>query len=192
MTSASPQKKRQPKMDSLQRASSSSTAAKLSEAQLSSTTSRTMASAMGLLPTPAKTPQKSPSPKSKAKVQAIARNLFHPADSPEVMLSPRKRSKQLLDSFGVNEDNDPFPIFTDSQDRIPEVDTSEENPFYVAPGAHGRATEPEAPRRRSKRQTVRVPGEGKVLIEEAVQRDDGMLIVLYVYPQRSLSYSSPY
>lgn len=187
MTFASPQKKRQPKMDTLQRASSSSTTAKLSEAQSSFTTSRTMASAMGLLPTPAKTPQKAPSPKSKAKVQAIARNLFHPADTPEVMLSPRKRSKQLLDSFGISEDDDPFPIFTDSQDRIPEVDASEENPFYVAPGAHTRATEPETPRRRSKRQTVRVPGEGKVSVEDAVQREDGMLIVLYVYLSRSLS-----
>lgn len=110
-------------------------------------------------------------------MRAIARNLFHPPETPEVMLSPRKRSNQLLDSFGISEDDNPFPIFTDSQDRIPEVDASEENPFYVAPGARVRAIEPEAQRRRSKRQTVRVPGEGKVLVEDAVQREDGMLIV---------------
>lgn len=179
-TPSSPEKKRQPKMDTLQRASGSSIA-KITETRSTTTRTTTMASAAGLLPTPAKTPQKAPSPKSKAKVQSFARNLFHPVEEPEVMPSPRKtRGKKLLDSFGLDEEDDSIPIFTDSQDRIPVVDANEDNPFYVAPGAPVRAPAPEPPRRRSKRQTVKVPGEGKVSIDDAVQRDDGMLIVLYV------------
>jgi hypothetical protein len=69
-----------------------------------------------------------------------------------------------------------FEIYTDSNARVPEKDTSAENPFYV--GEHAAAPEP--PRRRSKRNTVTIPGEGRVSIEEAVGREDGMLIMLYV------------
>lgn len=132
----------------------------------------------GMLITPAKTPQKPPNEKVKAKVKSVARNLFH-SDDDEVMPSPRKMRTQTQNpnSFYTAEAAETsFQIYTDSHERIPEVDHSAENPFFVG---HNAAA-PEAPRRRSKRSTVSIPGEGRVSIDEAVRRDDGMLIVLYV------------
>jgi len=126
-----------------------------------------------MLITPAKTPQKTPSDKSKAKIRSIARNLFH--DEDEVMPSPRKArtKKYVLDSFTADDEVDEtIQIYTDSHERIPEVDRSEENPFY---GNHTVAPEPS--KRRARNATVSIPGEGKVSLDEAIRREDGMLIV---------------
>jgi hypothetical protein len=176
-----------PAMDSTRRASgnltleSTATAAALLGFGAKNAESRTsrasVAAAAGLLPTPAKTPQKSPSPKTKANIAAVRRNLFH-QDETDVVPTPKRTrgKKHVLDSFAADDDDESFPIFTDSRERIPEVDPNEDNPFY-GPSI---PTAPEAPRRRSKRQHVTVPGEGKITVEEAVKREDGMLIVLYV------------
>lgn len=196
MTPASPQKKkRAPAMDSIRRApanfnlESTATAAYLNFGGKSNETGSaraTVAGIDGLLPTPAKTPQKTPSPKTKANVNAVRRNLFH-SEEAEVVPTPKRTrgKKQLLDSFDAD-DNESFPIFTDTRERIPEVDPNEDNPFY-GPTI---ATTAEPPRRRSKRQHVTVPGEGKITVEEAVQREDGMLIVLYVLPEFHLVFTS--
>ncbi|KAB5543043.1 hypothetical protein GE09DRAFT_235631 [Coniochaeta sp. 2T2.1] len=187
MTSpTSPQKKRQSAMDSARRASgsltleSTATAAAVLGFGGKTTESRTgrasMAAAAGLLPTPAKTPQKTPSPKTKANINAVRRNLFH-QDEADVVPTPKRTrgKKHVLDSFAINEDDDEsFPIFTDSRERIPEVDPNEDNPFY---GPSITTATSAAPRRRSRRQHVNVPGEGKITVEEAVKREDGMLIV---------------
>ena len=185
----SPQKKRMPPVDASRRASGTLTAEGtahaavalgLSPAPKSESLSRrtgAMAGA-GMLITPAKTPQRPPNEKVKAQVKSVARNLFH-SDDEEAMPSPRKMRTQTHnpDSFYSGEAAETsFQIFTDSHERIPEVDNSSDNPFFV--GQHTAA--PEAPRRRSKRNTVTIPGEGKVSIDEAIRRDDGMLIVLYV------------
>lgn len=188
MTPASPQKRRMPAMDSTRRASgnltleSTATAGSFLGFGGKPTESRsgraTVAGIDGLLPTPAKTPQKTPSPKTKANINAVRRNLFNNEEA-EVVPTPKRTrgKKQLLDSFGAGDDES-FPIFTDTRERIPEVDPNEDNPFY-GPTI---ATTPEPPRRRSKRQHVTIPGEGKITVEEAVKREDGMLIVLYVSP----------
>ena len=190
----SPQKKRMPPIDSSRRASGTLTAhgtataavaLGLSPAPKSDLLSRhtgAMAGA-GMLITPAKTPQKPPTEEVKVQVKRVARNLFH-SDDDEVMRSPRKMRTQAQNpnSFYTAEAAETsFQIFTDSHERIPEVDTSAENPFFV--GDHTAAPEPS--RRRSKRNTVSIPGEGRVSIEEAVRREDGMLIVLYVFPSLS-------
>jgi hypothetical protein len=168
-------------MDSTRRASgnlsfeSTATAAAVLGFGAKNTESRTgRPAAVGLLPTPAKTPQKTPSPRTKANVNAVRRNLFH-QDEADVVPTPRRtRGKNhVLDSFATDEEDESFPIFTDTRERIPEVDPNKENPFYGPT-----TTIPEAPRRRSKRQHVTVPGEGKITVEEAVKREDGMLIVL--------------
>jgi len=167
----SPRKKAAPATQSAQRAS----------AALATETAAAAASFLappgrsdgGMLITPAKTPQKPPTEHNKAKIKSIARSLFH---EPEVMPSPKKTraARYTLDSFTMDEDADaPIEIFTDSHERIPEVDNSAANPFY---GDH---QEPpaEPTRRRSKRHLINIPGEGQVTLEEAVRRDDGMLIV---------------
>ncbi|KAK3945567.1 hypothetical protein QBC46DRAFT_277274 [Diplogelasinospora grovesii] len=181
----SPKKKRAPAVDSVRRASGTLTvegtthaavALGLSPAPKPETrsTRSAISTAAGMLITPAKTPQKPPTEQSKAKVKAIARNLFHSED--EIMPSPKKArtKKYTLDSFCADDEVDePIPIFTDSHERIPEVDNSTDNPFYV----NNTAPPPSPTKRRSTRQTVTIPGEGKVSVEEAIRREDGMLIV---------------
>ncbi|KAH8903188.1 hypothetical protein BR93DRAFT_866259, partial [Coniochaeta sp. PMI_546] len=179
----SPQKKRMPAMDSTRRASgnltldSTTTAAAFLGFGAKHTESRTgrasVAGAAGLLPTPAKTPQKTPSPKTKANINAVRRSLFH-QDEADVVPTPKRTrgKKHVLDSFAADDDES-FPIFTDSRERIPEVDPNEDNPFY-GPTV---TTAPAAPKRRSKPQHVNIPGEGEVAVDEAIKREDGMLIV---------------
>lgn len=129
-----------------------------------------------MLPTPAKTPKKAPTEKNPG-IQAIARNLF--ATEEEVMPSPQKtRAKKYtgisLESFTAEDDEAPIEIFTDSNERIPQKVVSADNPFY---GNAGRDVQ-EPARRRSKRHKVHVPGEGRQTIEEAMEREDGLVYVL--------------
>ncbi|KAK4158394.1 hypothetical protein C8A00DRAFT_39369 [Chaetomidium leptoderma] len=183
----SPQKKRMPPMDSSRRASGTLTAEGTANAavvlglsppslkpDLLSTRPGAVAGA-GMLITPAKTPKKSPNEKVKAKVKSVARNLFH-SDDEEVMPSPRKMRTETHnpDSFYIGEAAaSSFQIFTDSHERVPEIDNSTDNPFFVGQNA----APPEPSRRRSKRHTISIPGEGKVSVDEAIRREDGMLIV---------------
>ena len=190
----SPQKRRAPPADTSRRVSGTLTAASTATAAAalglpapSDTPTRSeprrgasgagMAAALGMLPTPAKTPQKPPSEKKRADLDKISRNLFTSHGEDELM-PPAKKARGnnfTLDSFSVDEPDDaPIAIFTDSHERVPEIDKSASNPFY---GTQSAIAEP-AIRRRSKRHTVSIPGEGQVPIEEAVRREDGMLIVL--------------
>lgn len=78
-----------------------------------------------------------------------------------------------MESFAAEEEEDPITIFTDSQDRIPEKDNSEANPFY---GSTAMAAEPS--KRQSRRKLVSIPGEGAQSIDEAARREDGIVYVL--------------
>lgn len=106
----------------------------------------------------------------------MARNLF--ASDAEILPTPRKKAKKYsgmtLDSFTAEDVEDPIAIFTDSRDRVPEVDSSTKNPFYQKAS---RATL-EPAKRRSPRNHVSVPGEGKQSVDDAVQREDGIVYVL--------------
>lgn len=129
----------------------------------------------GTLITPAKTPQKAPTQTAPA-ISAIARNLFPVRGEEAVMPSPKKHKARRtygLDSFEIAEDA-PIQIFTDSMDRVPEVDMSDENPFF---GVATRA-ESEISTRSSKRRKLNVPGEGERTVEELEQREDGLIYVL--------------
>ncbi|KAI6082095.1 hypothetical protein F4821DRAFT_14143 [Hypoxylon rubiginosum] len=177
---ASPQKKRQPAMDSVRRApsafsASSSSAAKSlagGSSQQKSKPSSTASRSIGMLPTPAKTPQKEPDEKMKANVRAVARNLF--SNEADDMLTPKRKAKKYsgltLDSFTAEEVNNPIEIFTDSRDRVPVVDNADENPFY---GDH--AATPVQTRARGKQ--VSIPGEGKQDMNEVLHREDGIVYV---------------
>lgn len=120
-----------------------------------------------MLPTPAKTPRK----KAVGDVGSTARTLFPP---PSGSSSGRKKKKYTgfsLDSFNDNEaqGGSAIQIYTDSRDRIPEVSKSEENPFYAKP-------EPNASTRASKRRVQSTKRDKEV--DEAIQREDGMVYVL--------------
>jgi hypothetical protein len=135
-----------------------------------------------MLPTPAKTPKKRPNGTTPA-IKSVARSLFssvRTAADDEVMPSPRKNRSQKkyhgfnLDSFEGEEEAAPIPIYTDSAERIPEVDRSEENPFLV----DTIAAQPEPSKLRShKRKKISVEGEEDQYIEDLERREDGMIVV---------------
>lgn len=185
----SPQKKRQPVAassasrsvsGSLTAESIRNAAAALGQSQKMD--SLTASSAALALPTPAKTPARKHTDQSAKEVNAIARNLFgkqkEPQTETEQPLSPKKtRTKRSnngisLGSFEIHDEEASIEIFTDSENRLPEVDSSTENPFYGESGIAASA----APVRRSsrhKKSTVE-----KEIVEEKLKRDDGLLYVL--------------
>ncbi|PLB52997.1 hypothetical protein P170DRAFT_379339 [Aspergillus steynii IBT 23096] len=125
--------------------------------------------AEGMLPTPAKTPRK----KTIGDAGSTARTLF-PQFPPPSSTRGKKGKKSTgfsLDSF--NEDNaqdgSQIQIYTDSRDRIPEVDESEENPFHKKPVK----SNPHA--RTSRRRDGRMERDKEV--NESVKRRDGMVYV---------------
>lgn len=128
-----------------------------------------------MLPTPSKTPSKPPTKQSVQGLQSFARNLFQSEE--DVMPNnkkrmPKKYSGMTLESFTAEAaDDDSIEIFTDSKERVPERDHSADNPFY------GESVS-EPTKRRSKRRNVSVPGEKPQTVEEATERQDGMVYVL--------------
>ncbi|KAI9874622.1 MAG: hypothetical protein M1830_009545 [Pleopsidium flavum] len=144
--------------------------------------------AADMLPTPAKTPRKRPTQPAAA-LKTTARVLFptDPAPAVDALPSPKKKAKKgrryngfSLDSFtgeeGNNGDDGRIAIFTDSKDRVPELDQSEDNPFYVKKG-HGEITSGQSSTAISKRKKL---GNGTIKdekIEQALHRDDGMVYV---------------
>ncbi|KAI0391937.1 hypothetical protein F5Y17DRAFT_460349 [Xylariaceae sp. FL0594] len=126
-----------------------------------------------MLPTPSKTPCKQPTAQSEAASRSVARNLF--GTSAVIADKPHKKAKKYtglsLESFRAEEVEEDIEIFTDSCESVPVVDQSAENPFY---GDH---PVPEPSIRRSKRKQVVIPGEGKLTVEDAVKRSDGVLVV---------------
>lgn len=136
----------------------------------------------GMLPTPVKTPQKKQLPKS-----SMARALFQDAaDTPRKTQKRKMRHNGFsLESFSENT-NGGVQIHVDSRDQVPEVDTTEDNPFYAAessntskkrsaPVAHKVAGTP----KRRKVETEKA--EKKPLdpqVEDAIEKDEGMVYVL--------------
>lgn len=184
----SPQKKRQPAATSAPRSVSGSltaesirnAAAALGQSQKMD--SLTASSAALALPTPAKTPARKHTEQSEKEVNAVARNLFGKQKETETeaeqSLSPKKtRAKRSnngisLDSFEIHDEEAAIEIFTDSENRLPEVDASTENPFYGETGIAASAV----PVRRSSRH--KKSAAEKELVEEKLKRDDGLLYVL--------------
>lgn len=99
--------------------------------------------ALGMLPTPSKTPRKRV---IRNDFSTTARVLFptRPNAIEDAMPAPHREGRRgksnmklHLGSFEDIDDNvseAKVDIFTDYKDRIPEVDESEDNPFYIKPG----------------------------------------------------------
>ncbi len=136
----------------------------------------------GMLPTPVKTPRKKVIPG----VNAAARALFQdqPILGEEVSSNSRRGRKGkryngfTLDSFSAEEEgaSDNIQIFTDSRDTVPEIDTSEENPFI---DHHAQNGEPSSKKVAGTSKRRKVSGEIKPdpQVQEAIQNDDGMVYV---------------
>ncbi|KAL9034249.1 MAG: hypothetical protein Q9214_007130 [Letrouitia sp. 1 TL-2023] len=88
------------------------------------------------LPTPAKTPRKKAAETSSV-ISSTARVLFPPNDE-DAMPTPQKKGRRsrrhagfsLDNSFEGPEHEESIKIFTDSKEKVPELDTTEDNPFY--------------------------------------------------------------
>lgn len=178
----SPRKRRQPPVDTTRRSVSGSlTAESIANAaaalDLPPTSNPVTAPAPsssragGMLPTPSKTPSRHATEKKTAELSSLARSLFTSDDS-GLRRRPKSYTGLGMDSFTATHDEEPIEIFTDTKDCIPEIDTSEANPFYT--GA-SKQDAPASPRR--SRRKVMIPGEGALSIEDATHREDGMVYV---------------
>ncbi|OCK78427.1 hypothetical protein K432DRAFT_332086 [Lepidopterella palustris CBS 459.81] len=132
-----------------------------------------------MLPTPSKTPRK----RAVQDLGSTARVLFpnRPANVDDSMPSPRKSRKNkkhaafTLQSFVEEAEDDDEPsqieIYTDSKERVPDLDEHEDNPFITTKKnskvkANG---VPEPKRRRVDDRTAQM--------EEAVRNNEGMIYV---------------
>ncbi|GBF60725.1 hypothetical protein TMEN_3180 [Trichophyton mentagrophytes] len=137
--------------------------------------------ANGMLPTPAKTPRK----KQIEDLGPTARTLFSSssksAQDPAAMMP--KRSKKYsgfsLESFEADPQQasqEPIAIFTDSRDRIPQVNNSPDNPFRSKPadGEPSSKLSADAGKRRKLDESSRKRDKN---VDKAIRRDDGLLYV---------------
>ena len=81
----------------------------------------------------------------------------------------------MEDDEDAGSDNQ-IQIYTDSKDKVPEIDLSEDNPFYEKPG---QPVPPEPSKsKNSKKRKTRHTIEDNPEIEEAFNREEGMVYVL--------------
>jgi len=162
----------------------SQAASKLGNGAIANPQSKDLA-ATSMLPTPAKTPRKKQVHPAAAK--AAARVLFpvRPDTVDEAMPIPRKRKNRrrvVFSLYSSKEDEEAnaesnIQIYTDSKDKIPELDPSEDNPFLEQPTEILPPPEPSKGRSSRKRKASRSPEERKA-ISEAFNREEGMVYVL--------------
>ena len=140
--------------------------------------------ASDMLPTPVKTPSKKAVPDANLAARVLFQN--QPSLVPEgthrqkKMGKGKKHAAFSLESF--NEGDEPetqgdLAIFTDSRDKIPQLDESEDNPFYVKPeSSKVSELKTNTAVRSTKRRKVEEDGTTKrdKEVQEAIRRDDGM------------------
>ncbi|KAF5870138.1 uncharacterized protein Bfra_010284 [Botrytis fragariae] len=126
----------------------------------------------GMLPTPSKTPRHPKQTEElKQGINAVSRTLFtsiHADNSADAMPKPKKNRKRYDNfDFGSSSADEPIAIFTDSEDRIPEVDSHADNPFLGS-------SPPQNTRGRSRKpKLIHVPGEEDQTMEQLMGREDG-------------------
>lgn len=140
-----------------------------------------------MLPTPSKTPKKREVPQDV--VHSTSRVLFpgRPANLDDAMPPMRRSKKNRIFSLdGLAEDGDDesgqISIYTDSKDRVPDVDEGDDNPFLTKParGKKNKAVVPsdgEPVVRRSRRVGNGYEEEVEEM-ERRVRNDEGMIYVL--------------
>ena len=138
------------------------------------------------LPTPVSIPRKKAVPRNL--VDSTARVLF-PSRTDAVddsMPTPRKNRRgkknvgfslySSMEDDGTSSE-DRIQIFTDSKDKVPELDMSKDNPFIERP--QEQSPQPEPVKSRSSRRKRSSPHiQSNPQIEEAFNRDQGMVYVL--------------
>lgn len=138
----------------------------------------------GMLPTPVKTPKKK---KVAPKVNAPARTLFdnQPIIGEEVEVPPKRGRKGRkyngfsLDSFTAEDDGNKaqIQIFTDSKERVPELDLNDDNPF-IDHTAFERGSSSKKAGGPSRRRKISAERKKDKDVEEAIRKEEGMVYVL--------------
>jgi len=133
-----------------------------------------------MLPTPAKTPRKKV---VQPTVTSTARVLFpsRPDNVDDVMPTPTKHGRRGKKHGGFSlsfADDDAssdgkVEIYTDSKDKIPEIDDGPDNPFYVKPESEHSAT-----KNGNKRRKVSNLPDHDEGVQEMLKRNEGMVYVL--------------
>lgn len=130
------------------------------------------------MPTPAKTPKKR-GLYDDSQIKPAARVLFpqRPTNIHDYLPSPRKarKSKHAFSLLGEEDENiEEVSIYTDSKERIPELDETEDNPFLTRrSNGSRRTTQASQPLTRNGTKH----GMTKE-IDEAVERGEGMVYSL--------------
>ncbi|KAL9006344.1 MAG: hypothetical protein Q9188_000880 [Gyalolechia gomerana] len=163
---------------------SSVTGAHMDPFNTSSNASHAESAAMNLgpnmLPTPAKTPRKKDLRKP-AELQSAARVLFPQRLEKIEDAMPNKKDRRgkknvgfSLDSFGEDDDSaSRVQIFTDSKEKIPELDRSEDNPFIDQP----QMSRPAESRKTSGLRERKAPVKANPQIEDVFNREEGLVYV---------------
>lgn len=134
-----------------------------------------------MYPTPAKTPRKRAPPSD---LGNTARVLFHDieTDPEQIMPTPSKSRKGKkhaalsLESFeGERNDGSKVQIYTDSKERMPEMDESEDNPFIVRKKDKNTTSENPSTTGRGRRKAKH--GMSKK-VDEAVENNEGIVYTL--------------
>lgn len=112
--------------------------------------------------------------------------MLFPDRSEDPMPTPRKNRKAKrhvgFSLYNSSEDGDAgaqneISIYTDSKDKVPELDPAEDNPFLDKPSEV--VTHPEPSKGRGSRKRKAAHGlDGSKEIEEAFNREEGMVYVL--------------
>ena len=140
----------------------------------------------GMLPTPAKTPRKKRAPAPA--LASTARVLFpvRPETVEDAMPMARRRGRKKrhvgfsLDSPGEDDSAHPdgdIQIFTDSKEKVPEFDFSEDNPFLDNPVSSQSSRPHSKPKGSSSKKTSDLINNNPEETE-AFKRGEGMLYVL--------------
>ena len=136
-----------------------------------------------MLPTPVKTPRKKHT--NPNALVGGGRVLFPDRgelEDPMPSLRKNKKGKRHVgfSLSGSMEDDDQhnIPIYTDSKDKVPDVDMSQANPFIMQPREEV-VTPPEPTKTRSSRKRKVAFGlDGSQEVEDAFNREEGMVYVL--------------
>jgi len=134
-----------------------------------------------MLPTPSKTPRKKVV--ENGTVVSAARILFpgRPANIADAMPSTRQSRKKRVTAFSLNDigsdvddgSSSKIPIYTDSKERVPDLENNDKNPFVTRKSSSIKpATNGENFLKRKK------PSRRDEAMEEAAHNDEGIIYVL--------------
>jgi hypothetical protein len=138
----------------------------------------------GILPTPVKTPRKKVVAATGSAAPTLFANRSRVIDS-EILAPKRIKGKRFtgfsLESFNSdheNEDQNEISIFTDSRDKIPEVNSKDNLFLKKSDDVEGSDANPVDGIAKRRKIVARTGPKRDKEIEKAINKDDGMLYVL--------------